>query len=326
MELLERYMIEVARQLGDGRQDVIDEISDEVQSQMEARAAELGRPLNDDDVAGILAAYGNPYAVALRHRPPRYLIGPLLFPFYEYVLKIVILTVIILDLIGATVAALISSEPLEMFLSVVAILWPAILYPVGVITILFAVAERCGAGEMLVSRINARPWDPRRLPATSDEPLSRGQILFEAFTMVAGVAWLLSIPAVRASVGIDAGSSAPLAPIWHVFFLLLFAGAALTFVSDIIVAIQPERVRLRRVSQIVANAIYLAAAALTIPASPFLRPTTGGPADAASLTIVNDIILSTLAIFALICIILIAINVRALLKPASTPRLNITGA
>src|SRR5579863_639319 len=89
MELLDRYLKAVKFWLpGDLKQDIIAELSEDLHSQIEDKESELGRPLSNAEVDGILKKLGPPMLVAQRYLPPRYLIGPALFPTYWMVLRL----------------------------------------------------------------------------------------------------------------------------------------------------------------------------------------------------------------------------------------------
>jgi hypothetical protein len=314
VELLERYLFEIRRHLDDSEQrdDILAEISDEVQSRIEARAEKLGRPATSEDLAPILADYGHPRLVAFRHLPQRSLIGPLLYPFYIYTLRIVSLTFVILVMIGAALAALVSLDPLSSFLSGIGLLWPAILYPIAVITVMFAIAERLGGDETLIERVVARGWDPEMLPRPETERLSPVHLLIEAFVLIVGALWLLGEHAVRQSLGITAAGAVSngivLGAAWHWFFVALFFATGLIVVADILLATRPAHVRVRFGVLIAANAIYVIATAAIIPAVP------------------NNVILGFLAAFGLICVAQVITNVRSLAHRSKTPPLNIAHA
>lgn len=95
MELLDRYLQTIRSYLPDEeKDDIIQELSENLRSQMEDKEAELGRPLNEADVEAILKGHGQPLVVAGRYRQDKrsfafgkQLIGPILFPFYTKVLS-----------------------------------------------------------------------------------------------------------------------------------------------------------------------------------------------------------------------------------------------
>ncbi len=89
MDVIEGYFRTLRIFLPKGqRDDIIRELSGEVQSQVAEKAAALGRPLNSAEQASIISQYGHPMLTAARYWPQRYLIGPIVFPYYWIVLKI----------------------------------------------------------------------------------------------------------------------------------------------------------------------------------------------------------------------------------------------
>ena len=96
MELLDRYLNAVRFWLPSAQQeDIIAELGEDIRSQMEETEASLGRKLTDDDLAAILKQRGHPMLMAGRYVPQQSLIGPVLYPAYLVVLKIVVLWVLV---------------------------------------------------------------------------------------------------------------------------------------------------------------------------------------------------------------------------------------
>jgi hypothetical protein len=87
----------------DQRDDIIRELSEEVRSQVAEKESALGRPLNTDEQVAIIGQYGHPLRLAARYRPQRYLIGPIIFPYYWTVLKVVLGIIATVHLVGAAV-------------------------------------------------------------------------------------------------------------------------------------------------------------------------------------------------------------------------------
>ena len=89
MELLDRYLQAVKKHLPWERQDdIIAELKANLESQLEDKEAEAGRPLTKDEMDAWLKQIGPPMQVAARYLPQRYLIGPAVFPMYLYVLRV----------------------------------------------------------------------------------------------------------------------------------------------------------------------------------------------------------------------------------------------
>src|ERR1700679_1868380 len=93
MDLLERYLQQVRKYLpwtlSRARQDdILAELRANYESQLEEREADLGRPLTEGEMIDWLKHLGNPMQVAGHYQPVQYLIGPMLFPMYLYVLRL----------------------------------------------------------------------------------------------------------------------------------------------------------------------------------------------------------------------------------------------
>ena len=89
MELVERYLQAVKFWLPKRQKDdILDELSADIHSQIEERESALGRALNEAEIEGLLKGRGHPMLVANRFLPQQHLIGPELFPIYKFLLKI----------------------------------------------------------------------------------------------------------------------------------------------------------------------------------------------------------------------------------------------
>jgi hypothetical protein len=103
MELLDRYLQAVKKHLPWQRQDdILAELRANLESQLEDKEAELGRPLTKDEAEAWLKQIGPPIQVAARYQPQQYLIGPSIFPIYWYVLKFAsLLALIVYSVVSA---------------------------------------------------------------------------------------------------------------------------------------------------------------------------------------------------------------------------------
>src|SRR5205807_1757199 len=122
-----------------------------------------GRKMNEAEVAEILKGRGRPVLVANRFLPQQHLIGPILFPIYVFVLKIVAAFYMvpwILVWIGIAVSrAVHTGHDLQLAASFWTAFWPMAFSMVGSITIIFAILERVQAKSSFMEQ-----WDPRKLP------------------------------------------------------------------------------------------------------------------------------------------------------------------
>jgi hypothetical protein len=204
MELLERYLQSVKRYLPTRRQDdIIAELRANMESQIEDKESELGRPLTQGEMEDLLRKMGSPVIVASRYQPQQYLIGPALFPLYLYVLRVVILwALIVYSLVIVVVLPLASPDHSNIAASLLRT--PGILINVAAWVTLVFVAfeffaarypEKCpplaGFGDT---------WNPSSLPplqkvdVSGHKPRSFTQAVAEVVIGFLLIAWLLLIP------------------------------------------------------------------------------------------------------------------------------------
>jgi hypothetical protein len=142
MTLLDNYLDAVRSLLPRAqRADIVAELRDALLSQVEDEQRVLGRDLTDTELARILQRFGPPEAVGARYTPPRYLIGPEIYPDYVFWVKVVmgILGAMVLALVALSVTA---GEPLR---SVGRVLWSGTLIVAGnliFVTLVFVFIDR----------------------------------------------------------------------------------------------------------------------------------------------------------------------------------------
>jgi len=165
MELIDRYLQAVKFWLPKNqKQDIIAELSEDLRSQVEDREAELGRKLNESEIADLLKQRGRPILVANRYRPQQHLIGPVLFPIYEFVLEIVAAFYLVpWILVWIAIAIFRPRHPGQSFFTMIALFWtsfwPMAFFMIGSITTVFAVLERVQQKSNFMER-----WEPGKLP------------------------------------------------------------------------------------------------------------------------------------------------------------------
>jgi hypothetical protein len=166
-DLMARYLQAVRFWLPKRQQDdIIAELSQDLQAQIDEQEERLGRKLNELEVETLLRQRGSPVQVANKYLPQQSLIGPLLFPIYVFVLKVVSLCLLIPAGVGL-IAGLISGSLRDVvnggwappFAHIAGQLWGAWFSALGVVTLVFAVLERSQAKKDLFEK-----WDPRKLP------------------------------------------------------------------------------------------------------------------------------------------------------------------
>jgi hypothetical protein len=162
VDLVERYLQAVNRWLPRAESDdIVAELREDIEQQIEERESALGRALSDSDVAEILKRRGHPATVAGGYQHKQYLIGPLWFPTYRMVLRLVlgwILPLVFLLIVGP-VLFLTKPDHARVILRTAGTFAQAEVFALGWITLVFAILERTPARLPMWSE-----WDPRRLP------------------------------------------------------------------------------------------------------------------------------------------------------------------
>src|SRR5215831_13083684 len=261
MELLERYLRAVKFFLPRRQQDdILRELSENILSQMEDKAAELARPLSESEQAAILKQHGHPFVVASRFRntPVQYLIGPVLFPFYWFVLKILFWIGLGVSALNS-IALLTSGEPARQLLGGLFDFAHTALPVFGWVTFVFAAQDFFIAKFHLVDRLNRR-WDPRSLPATPapQQNVRRSQSIFGLIAGAVYVAWLLAVPYYPYLIFGPAASALRLAPEWHRFYLPVVVLAIAGLGQAAINLVRPQWTWLPPVTRLVCNVGALA--------------------------------------------------------------------
>jgi hypothetical protein len=92
MDLIEEYLKAVAALLPRAqREDIVAELRDTVLTRKEEREAGLGRPLTPDEIEALLREVGHPVVVAARYgEGPQHVVGPMLYPYWLFAVKVVL--------------------------------------------------------------------------------------------------------------------------------------------------------------------------------------------------------------------------------------------
>ncbi|MEO8375246.1 MAG: hypothetical protein ABI471_08470 [Sphingomonas bacterium] len=185
MDLLDRYLHAVRWTLPSAKaDDIIAELRDDLVTRKEDREEGLGRPLTEGETSQLLKDFGHPLVVASRYRKQQWLIGPEVFPFYLFVMRIVILIIVAVMLVGGLANALFGDhDPIRAIAETVAGLWTSLLLNVAILTIVFAVLERSG-----FPKDHLRRWKPEQLP---DIRIKRKGRWESGFEVAGGIAFLL---------------------------------------------------------------------------------------------------------------------------------------
>ncbi len=143
MDLLDRYLQAVRKHLPFERQDdIVAELSANLEAQLEEKEAALGRPLTQPEAEHWIKQLGSPIHMAAHYGPQQYLIGPALFPIYRHVLKLALSWAAVIYAIGMVVKFVAGPQPdgaalLEAMLRIPLV----VLYTAAWCTLVFAAIE-----------------------------------------------------------------------------------------------------------------------------------------------------------------------------------------
>ncbi|HEY6970305.1 MAG TPA: hypothetical protein VJA94_13945 [Candidatus Angelobacter sp.] len=246
-ELIDRYLQAVGFWLPrKQKDDIIKELSEDLHSQIEEKEASLGRKLSVDEVELLLKQRGRPVLVANHYLPQQYVIGPLLFPIYRFVLMIVGLFYLVPWLLVGI--ALLSMNPglraehpgFQGLLWLWSSWWGTAFLAVAIVTIVFAVLERVNAQSHFLEE-----WEPRKLPPVRDVRLiRRSSSAFEVAAAIAFSIWWIGF--VSSSLLFERpGVRIAMSPEWRYFYwglgLLMLVNLPLSAVN----LVRPYWTRLR---------------------------------------------------------------------------------
>jgi hypothetical protein len=234
MELLDRYLKTVGTYLPKSqRADILQELSENIRSQMEDREMELGRTLNEAEQAAILKQLGNPLVVAGRFQKDqrtvafgRQLIGPALFPLYAKVLCVNLAITLVICITAAVVLADLGKSATG--LGTVPAVLLQLLLQFSIITVIFTVAEKSLAG-------SGDRWNPRKPSAALPMPQGTRRVFTSLVELVISLVflfWLISARSVVPDILLSIGSGLRAGHGLHVMYLailvLTLAGIALS--------------------------------------------------------------------------------------------------
>ena len=190
MDLIDRYLNAVRWNLPRAAKsdDILAELRDLIASRIEDREESLGRPLSDAEISAVLRDFGHPLVVAARYGTQQWLIGPDVFPFYWFSLKIVLALTLLLLVLSGAAGVLFEGHPVQSLAHAFAGAWWSLLGNAGLVTLIFAVIERTG---WLADHLNR--WSPEQLPDLRDfQPRTKRKSAWEAgFEIVFAVGFIL---------------------------------------------------------------------------------------------------------------------------------------
>jgi hypothetical protein len=255
MDMLDRYLQAVKFFLAGEQQqdDIVRELSENLRARIDDREEELGRPLDEAELAAILRDHGHPMVVAGRYRKHQRLIGPTFFPLYVFALKMGLGVALLVSVVHAVVTAALAGDSKTLLDGLLA-------FP-GRALMVFAWTTLGFAGlDLAEGRVRlVHEWDPRKLPkvGSDQQMLPRLKTLCELFFVLAAVVWLLLVPRSPFLLLGPAAGLVEYAPIWRTVYLPM---VVLTLAAAVLHAIdfaRPYRARPRELARIGINVVWL---------------------------------------------------------------------
>jgi hypothetical protein len=238
MELLDRYLQAVKKHLPWQRQDdIVAELRANLESQLDEKQAEIGRPLTPAEAEEWIRSLGSPVHMAAHYQPQQYLIGPAIYPIYLYVLRLASMWAIIVYAIVSTIIIMVGSPSMQA-VSDAALRLPGVLIQTAAwVTLVFAGIEffavrhpeKCPPP---ITNLYSR-WSPADLPplqpaAPGKKRRSYAHAVTEVIFGFVFLAWLLLIPEhpfLMFGPGVAFLQASPFhpAPVWMTFYWFVVA-------------------------------------------------------------------------------------------------------
>lgn len=171
MELIDLYTREVGRNLPEKtRADIEKEIRSLIEDNLEDESQQTGRPVDEAMQVAVLKRLGPPEKMAASYLPPRYLIGPELYPHFVTTLRLVLAIVTLVTAVGIGFSLATGTNPsqdiIDIIVDVYAGFLGAIINAAGVVVLIFAIIQFTSPG--FKAERKEEEWDPRKLLTEPD--------------------------------------------------------------------------------------------------------------------------------------------------------------
>lgn len=257
MDLIDIYLNAIRWNLpGAKADDIIAELRDLIASRIEDREEALDRPLTRDETSALLCEFGHPLIVASRYGTQQWLIGPEIFPFYFFALKITLaISAAMLLAVGVVRTIFAERSTVQAFVQSIDGMWWNLLAGAALVTLIFAILERTGWLTKHLQR-----WRPEQLPDLKDlrlKPKSLWETCFEAAMSLAFLLWWTGV--IHLPAAMRPGMAVEFAPVWTQLWWPIFAIVAGRLLLNLI---QLARPRWRSLQALIATATTVAALAV----------------------------------------------------------------
>jgi len=249
------------------RDDIAEELAEDIRSEIEDREAELGQPLDKHELAAVLRKRGHPIAVADHFLPQEYLIGPAWFPVYRFALKAVLLILAVV-IVFVIAPVKIANDPVKFRAVAEALveLWQTSVYSVGLLTLFFATLDHFHVSFALMDLWRRR----RELATVAARPIPRPQPASSPIFWSVFIAWWLALEHFPVLLFGPAASHLRFSAGWQTFHtpILLVALAALT--HRLANLARPEWTRVLLAGRTVLNTAAVVTLLLLVRTYPFV--------------------------------------------------------
>ncbi|RRN66380.1 hypothetical protein EIK80_03610 [Caulobacter sp. 602-1] len=272
-DLIDRYLAAVAALLPKAqRQDIAAELRDLIMNRVEETEGRLGRRLDKRETEDLLREIGHPIAVAGRYGPRQSLIGPELYPFWEFAVKVMLVIAAMATFIPGGVLLVIGDADAHRIGGLFGDFVSLAFSLVGVATLVGAAIERgwIKVDEFAKWKVADLPHIPRGRPLFAK---SRFDAVFELAALALFVGWWTGAMKFPIGAMFDAGRGdlkVILAPVLTTFYWPILVLALLQMVSAAITVIRPGAVRARAAAEIVCALGGVALVAVLWPAQPLI--------------------------------------------------------
>ncbi len=169
MDYKSLYAQEVGRRLPEAmRADIEKEIISMIEDALEDESKAQGRKPDEAMLIEVLKRLGSPEKMAAAYLPPRYLIGPELFPYFLTTIRIVasITTLVVAILFGLSLGTAVQSSASipEIVIRGISTVIDALFRGMAVVVLIFAIIQ-WARPEI---KLHSTEWDPRKLKAEPD--------------------------------------------------------------------------------------------------------------------------------------------------------------
>lgn len=323
VELVDRYLQAVRYLLPKKqREDVTQELRDELQSQVEAREATLGRSLEESEVASLLKAFGHPALLALRYQEGGSLIGPRVFPLYWFCLKSVVGILAVVHLALPLLFYVVTNEPEREIVRLFVRFPDVVVGVLGWMTILFAVLDTDLVRTPVEKALSE--WNPRDLPALSKEavePPTAASVAGVVGTGILSAWWLIGLRRPALVLG-PAAAYVAFGPAFHALYVPMVVLAAIGLALGVLRLLRPGA-GWHRPAQLALEAGNLVVLFLLARGGPWIVSAGGvarAPVTAEMLALVNGAVQLGLGVAFAVTGVVFAFNCVKTLRLQGAPR------